>query len=447
MTHRGIRAFLVVLAFAAAAGGGYLLRQLDEREESRRSASRTFEGAADQALMLVERFRAAQQSYVADGQGGEFWMVRAKDVLDQLERTLTTLAGTAGTAELRDASRATAATVEELRKMDARAREWMRGGQGLMASDLIFTESLALSGSLTERLGTLRARHQQLADAERSAIRQQEIYVLGGAAAVCLIVALLLAPAVRPSTPQDTREALRALIGDPATTPAQRPESGVRLPGSGAHAAALANGTPASAAPVAQSSPSSATVARAALSEVPRSVAQAPAHPAVAAPQPPTPPSVDVQAAAQICAGLARVLDSADLPRLLERSAALLKARGLIVWIADETGTALFPMLAHGYSPAILSRMGSLRREDENATAEAYRLGEEGVVPAKNGEPGAIVTPIVTADGCVGVLAAEVECGAEEDRDRRALAAILAAQLATLVTVLPAPARALHAQG
>jgi GAF domain-containing protein len=68
-------------------------------------------------------------------------------------------------------------------------------------------------------------------------------------------------------------------------------------------------------------------------------------------------------------------------------------------------------------------------------------------VAARNGDPGAIVTPIVTAEGCVGVLAAEVSGGAEENGDRRALAGILAAQLATLVTTLPATERIHAAQG
>jgi hypothetical protein len=142
------------------------------------------------------------------------------------------------------------------------------------------------------------------------------------------------------------------------------------------------------------------------------------------------------------------VLDPADLPGLLARSAELLRARGLIVWVADGAGTALYPMVAHGYSPGVVARMGSIRRDDDNAAAAAFRRSEESVVPAVDGEPGAIVAPIVAPDGCIGVLAAEVEAGGEGDADRRALAGILAAQLATLVTVLPAPEpRAMQAQG
>jgi hypothetical protein len=417
MTHRATRAFVVMVAFAAAIGGGYLLWTLDRREVWLRETGTAFDGAAERALVLVERFRAAQQSYVADGQGSEFWMTRAGEVLDELDRTITTLGGTAEASELRDAARATAATVEDLRKMDARAREWVRTGQGLMASDLIFTESLATSGALSAGISTIRDRHSQLSGATALDIRRQQIYAAAGGTAVCLIVALLLAPAVRPSTPRDTREALRALIESspaPALT-AMRAEPAVRQPS--------APSAPSPAVPSAAPPTPIIEVPAASLREKP----------------------VDVPATARLCSELARVLDPADLPQLLAKSAALLEARGLIVWVADRSGSSLFPMLAHGYSPAVLSRMGSIHREEDNATAASYRLAEDRVVAAREGDPGAIVTPIVTPEGCVGVLAAEVSGGIEDNTDRRAVAGILAAQLATLVTTLPTPSQAMQA--
>jgi GAF domain-containing protein len=55
-------------------------------------------------------------------------------------------------------------------------------------------------------------------------------------------------------------------------------------------------------------------------------------------------------------------------------------------------------------------------------------------VAAEDGNPGALVSPIVTAEGCVGVLAAEISGGRESREDVRALATIFAAQLATVVS-------------
>jgi GAF domain-containing protein len=94
-------------------------------------------------------------------------------------------------------------------------------------------------------------------------------------------------------------------------------------------------------------------------------------------------------------------------------------------------------MLAHGYPASVLARMGSIARDADNAAAAAYREAVPRTVPARGAAPGALVTPIVTAEGCVGVLAAEMRDGAESDEATRAVAGILAAQLATFVTALP----------
>jgi hypothetical protein len=278
----------------------------------------------------------------------------------------------------------------------------VQSGQRLLASDLIFTESLESTTALA--LNVDRARTEQAEDAERDIARlqQQQVYALGGAAAICLVSGLLLVPRAGPERPRDTRDALRALINDgsPAGGTLLRPD-------------------PASAKVVAP-----------------------PAPVAVASPQRPAPPpapapAVDLAATARVCSDMARVLDPADLPGLLERAAGLLDASGLIVWVADRSGTALFPALAHGYSAALLARMSSIPRDADNAAAAAWRLGEVRTVTAQGQAPGALVTPIVTSEGCVGVLAAETRNGSEHDESTRAVSRILAAQLATFVTTVP----------
>ena len=90
-----------------------------------------------------------------------------------------------------------------------------------------------------------------------------------------------------------------------------------------------------------------------------------------------------------------------------------------------------------GLRANVLARMGSIGRDADNAAAAAYRQGELRTVPAHDSLPGAIVAPIITGDGCVGVLAAEMRHGAERDEATQAIAAILAAQLATFVTAVP----------
>src|SRR4029453_18368077 len=153
---------------------------------------------------------------------------------------------------------------------------------------------------------------------------------------------------------------------------------------------------------------------------------------------PPSPPPIDLTKAARICADLARVLDAGDLPPLLTRAADVLTGPGLIVWVADKHGQLLYPLLTHGYPAATLMKLGSLSTDADNATAAAWRTRELRAVPATSEAPGALVAPIVTSDGCVGVLAAEGKEGRELRSEVRDLATIFAAQLATLVTPLPA---------
>jgi hypothetical protein len=90
-----------------------------------------------------------------------------------------------------------------------------------------------------------------------------------------------------------------------------------------------------------------------------------------------------------------------------------------------------------------VSRLGTIVREAENVTASAFRTSLLQTVNADRVSNGAIAAPLVTAAGCVGVMAAEVPNLGEKDSAKLAAAAIVAAQLATLVG--PPSARA-HAK-
>jgi hypothetical protein len=91
-------------------------------------------------------------------------------------------------------------------------------------------------------------------------------------------------------------------------------------------------------------------------------------------------------------------------------------------------------VLAHGYAPFALARMGSIDPAADNATATAFRTGKVLVVPSEPLACGAIVAPLITADGCSGAMALELREGVEATDRLRAVATILGAQLATLFT-------------
>src|SRR5262249_59995312 len=85
--------------------------------------------------------------------------------------------------------------------------------------------------------------------------------------------------------------------------------------------------------------------------------AQAP-EPAAVAPVVSLPrTSVVLKTAAELATDLGRVRNSEELERLLGRTADLLDAAGLVVWVgaADAAGESLRPVLAHGYTPQILA--------------------------------------------------------------------------------------------
>ena len=145
---------------------------------------------------------------------------------------------------------------------------------------------------------------------------------------------------------------------------------------------------------------------------------------------------VDLAAAAAVCTDLSRITTTAALPGLLGRAAGVLDASGLILWIS--AGEQLFPVMAHGYSDDMLTRMGPISRDAENAAASAWRTGQLAVVPAATtGGQGAIVTPLFGLHSCIGVLSAELRQG-ENSPSVQAVATMIAAQLSTVVPAWPA---------
>jgi hypothetical protein len=171
-----------------------------------------------------------------------------------------------------------------------------------------------------------------------------------------------------------------------------------------------------------------------------------PAEPAVVEPPAPLPvaeerpasvPTIDLGAAAELCTALSRVDSSAALPDVLARAAALLDASGVIVWLAS--GNELVAATAHGYSPQVINRLGAIPHDADNATAAAWRTGEVRTVVGDVMSNGAVVAPMFAPDTCIGVLAAEVRHGREQDASTRAVTMMVAAQLATILAAWPTP--------
>ena len=140
-----------------------------------------------------------------------------------------------------------------------------------------------------------------------------------------------------------------------------------------------------------------------------------------------------VAAAAGLCMRIACVRDDHDLNGVLEEAVDMLAARGVILWIWDPDRDVLFAGLAHGYPAELLSRLPEVDRDADNAIAAAFCRAQQQVVRGTADATGAFVAPLLTPDGCVGVLALEFANGGEEHDLVHSLATILTAQLSTLV--------------
>ncbi|MCU1385990.1 MAG: hypothetical protein JWL71_4687, partial [Acidobacteria bacterium] len=136
-----------------------------------------------------------------------------------------------------------------------------------------------------------------------------------------------------------------------------------------------------------------------------------------------------------------RVRDLDELNRVLGRAAEVMDASGLMVWMGSATGSDLRPVLAHGYAAEMIARIPPVPRSADNAAASAYRSGTLQIVLSRpGGAPGAVVAPILAADGCIGALSAEIRSGGETSDSVQALAAIFAAHLAGVLSTAPAVA-------
>ena len=135
---------------------------------------------------------------------------------------------------------------------------------------------------------------------------------------------------------------------------------------------------------------------------------------------------------ASLCRARPARRDTGGAP-LLKQVARILDAVGLIVWVWHPQAGELRPTRAHGYSDKVLAQLPKVGRDADNATASAFRSAQTCVVNSGDLTNGAVVVPLITPAGCVGVLAIELQHGREQRDSVRALATIFAAQLARVI--------------
>jgi hypothetical protein len=387
--HFGLFALLAVLIIVGALALDVFVNRLVTLERTSAVAVEQQIGSLEVALADL---RAAQAAYVATSQNPEFWMQRSVDLSSRLESGLTQLRESVGPDEARSGYQSALGTLATLATLDKKARAYVQDDQRFLASDVVFLEAVEPNQRLAGDLARLRAARTAEAGAFITRMSWLRLGATGLAMGLVLLVALRLGKPVPLS---------------PATEAALKAQMIRELP------PVVKSATPAVARP-----PSPVAAA-----------ASAPAAP----PAPPPAPSVNLAAAAELCVDLARVMDTRDVPALLERAARVLDAKGVIVWMADPAAGALHPSLSHGYPDKVLSRLGTLDVDADNVTSLAFRSVRPQIMPGDSpGAAGAVAVPLVTSAGCSGVLAAELR----ETRpapELLALTRIVAAQFATMI--------------
>jgi hypothetical protein len=146
--------------------------------------------------------------------------------------------------------------------------------------------------------------------------------------------------------------------------------------------------------------------------------------------------SIDLTEAATLCTAISRLQVETDLQGLLVRTANLLDASGVVVWMT--AGEEMIPVAWYGYDSRQLSQLGPIGPSSLNAIAAAWRSGTLQSVAGDSTSRSAVVAPLLGVDRCIGALAIEVTPGRETDVTLQAVTTLIAAQLVTVLGAWPA---------
>lgn len=419
MSRQWVRLGCLIIMLAVAIPSGYRLLRSEQHNDASQEAAAAFEDLTWTLSLEVAKLEAAQRAYVAGGQDGERWYAVVDRQLETVVGGLKELSTMAGSAHALDSIAAAEITVDHLRGIDGIAREHAVSGETLMASDVVFADARELALRATTELAAARSAEQAaLTDFEKQG-RQNQIATWSIATAVSIAIVLLLVPVVTRARPQDPLTLTTTDGSDDELNPA-------------ADIAVMA-------APHALEfdiepldpgdDPSPALLAA--------EEGRTEPPPAVAAPIAP-----ELSELARVCTELGCVSEETALQDALGRVSALLNATALAIWIGDARGDELRPVAGHGFAADVLRRLGTLSSDDDNITAAAYRTHEVQVASAQGDHLGAIAAPLITTSArgvaCNGVLSVEIRDGWETRAAVQSTAAILAAQLGTLIDASPA---------
>lgn len=370
------RLIILSLLLVWGAAAGFAVWTIERNSLQRDEQREAKEATIDRLLSSITSIASAQQAYADNSRRDLAALTRVSQQVDRLTTEAAGLraAATAGASSERLEEFWTA--LSALMGAESRARELFAGGEEIAAADAILASARSHVAALKTSLSAFRDAEADEYRRARTTASWLEWAVLGSVAALWAIG--LVAFAVR-RPPQAVLEV--------ATPPA------------------VVSSPELSLSPPTLSPPSS------------------------------PPSSLDLAAAARLSMELSRLSDQASLEGLLANAAEVLEARGIIIWMG--AGEHLAAAAAHGYEASVLRRIPPIPRDADNATASAWRTGLRARVAEDSSGYGAIVAPMLNPSGCVGVFAAEVRGGREQDEATCAVATMFASQLAGVLAAWP----------
>jgi hypothetical protein len=384
MKTRIPRFLLPAILVAAGAGGVAWTWALAQHVNRLETSGKQSAARIDRLEVLLDELARDELTYAASGQVDKETLTSTSIRVRQITGETAWLLGQllAGGSPAAGALAEGAASLAEI---DVRARDNMRADLDLMAADLLFTETTRIRQRLREQLRMLRVAESNAIADGRSTDLQQAWIVLAG---VALLFAWALIRSTRYPSPEPTNEVASITPETdhvPLNVAPPKHDADVALPGTD------------------------------------MAVAEA---------------AIDLSETATLCTAISRLQTEADLQGLLARTATLLGASGVVVWMA--AGEEMFPVAWHGYESRQLIQLGPIGPSSLNATAAAWRTGTLQSVAGEPGSHSAIVVPLLGVERCIGVLAIEVEPGREADTTMQAVTTLIAAQLVTVLGAWPA---------
>jgi len=341
--------------------------------------------------------QGAQHGYVSTGQSPSDWYGRVTTLMDEVEARISHRSSTATDPDAAAAYATAAEAMARFRKIDGQIRASIEQRDPLHASDLIFMESAASVQKLTDTLKAALTRELAAIEAGIGRLGWMRSGLTGAGMFFVVGVALYFGRAATKQT------------GKGAPTTAQMLRD---LP------------------PAVKSS----------------AAATAPTAAGTNVQLPPVMRPANLAAAAELCVDLGRVMDSGEVPVLLDRAASVLDARGIVLWAIDSDGARLHPTICHGYPEKVVRKLRPLQIDADNVTSLAFRSNQPQTINgASSADSAAIAVPLMSGSGCVGVLAAELRHN-RPPADLMPVARILGAQFSTLIAP-PEQAKRRTAQG